>query len=468
VTSANTLTVPEGGTAQLTLCLSQAPAADVTAALALDTGADADLSITSSLSLLFTPTTWETPQAITLAAAEDDADADAGTATLRLSATGLSDKTVHLTEADDEVKLTVTADAGGTVTPAGTTVRAPGELVAIAAAPDTDVEFDAWTGDTTTVASPAAAQTTVTVNADTTLQATFILPFVTYYVDGTAGSNTYDGLAQTWGGGHGPKGTIQAAIDAAYADTASSGELIVVLPGIYAENTSFRGLDITLTSVDPADPAVIATTTISGSTADPWNCVAVTFGSGETAAATLDGLTVSTGYGRGIQCTNGSSPTIARCVVRNNCGSMEAAGGGLYCSGGSPTVRGCLFYGNSSPWGGGAIELSSSSPTIVNCTIAYNTGYGMMEPCSGGIQCWDGSPVVRNCILWGNLDASWSDSRQIIGYGTSTPAVSYSCVQGGQAGVSTSVVWGTGNLSGDPLFASSATGNYRLQSEGGR
>jgi hypothetical protein len=460
VTSATAVTVPEGGTAQLTLCLSQAPAADVTAALTLDTGADSDISITSSLSLLFTPATWATPQSIGLAAAEDDADADAGTATLRISATGLSAKTVALTEGDNEVKLTVTADAGGAVTPPGMTVRALGEQVAIAANPDTDVQFDAWTGDTANVANPAAAETTVTVNADTALQATFILPFVTYYVDGAAGSNTYDGLAQSWGGVHGPKATIQAAIDAAYADTANTGELVVVLPGTYAETVNFRGLAITVSSVDPEDPAVVSATIVSGNVMPPWNRVGVTFSSGETTSSTLQGLTVSTGYGRGILCTGGSSPTITRCIIRNNSGSAMSAGGGLYCSGGSPVIAGCLFFGNSPPSGSGAIELSGAAPQILGCTIAYNTGHGMMEPCSGGIQCWNSSPTIRNCILWGNVDATFADTRQIIGYGTSAPGVSYSCVQGGWTG--------TGNLASNPLFADSANGNYRLQSVDGR
>ena len=58
------------------------------------------------------------------------------------------------------------------------------------------------------------------------------------------------------------------------------------------------------------------------------------------------------------------------------------------------------------------------------------------------------------------MDATFADTRQIIGYGTSAPGVSYSCVQGGWTG--------TGNLASNPLFADSANGNYRLQSEGGR
>jgi hypothetical protein len=456
VTSVGTLSVPEGGTAQFTLCLSLAPGADLTAALALDTGADADLSITSSTSLVFTPANWATPQTIALAAAEDDADAANGAATLRIAATGVPDKTVALTEADDEVTLTVAADAGGTASPAGTTVRAPGEVVPIAATPATDVQFDAWTGDTATVANPAAAQTTVTVNTGTALLATFILPFVTYYVDGTAGNNAHGGFAQAWDGTHGPKQTVQAAIDAAYSDTANSGEVVIVLPGTYAEIVTFRGLDITLTGVDPDDLAVVAGTIISA----PSGTTAVTFGNGETAASVLTGLTLTSTSGRGISCT-GASPTIRNCRI---VGNSSAAGGGIYLSGSSAAIRNCLVYGNFTGMSGaGGIYTQSGSPTLENCTIAGNSA-GMGGALAGGVGVSSGSATLRNCILWGNTYGGNAAQGTVNGSAT----VSYSCIQGGTGGVSGNVTWGSGILSADPLFADSGNGNYRLQSAGGR
>jgi len=455
VTSTDALAVPEGDTAQLTLCLSQAPAADVSASLSLDTGADADLSITSSTTLVFCTTNWATPQTIVLADAED-ADAADGMATLRIAATGLSDKTVALSEVDDEVTLTVAADAGGTAAPAGATVRSPGEVVAISATPGTDVEFDAWTGDTATVANPAAAQTTVTVNTDTALLATFILPFVTYYVDGTAGNNAHDGLAQTWDGTHGPKLTVQAAIDAAYNDTGNSGELVLVLPGTYAESVSFRGLDITLSSLDPADPAVVASTTLSA----PSGGTAVTFGNGETAASVLTGFTVTSSSGRGISCS-GASPTVTYCRVRNN---SYYAGGGVYLSGSSATIRNCLVYSNFTGMSGaGGIYTQSGSPTIVNCTIAGNSA-GTGGALAGGLGVASGTATVRNCILWGNTYNGTAAQGTVNGSAT----VSYSCVQGGTSGISGNVSWGSGILSSDPLFADSGSGDYHLKSAFGR
>lgn len=68
--------------------------------------------------------------------------------------------------------------------------------------------------------------------------------------------------------------TIQGAIDAA-----NDGDLIVVAPGTYAEDVDFRGKDVTVRSIDPADSGV------------------VTFRRGKTAGAVLTGLTITNGSG---------------------------------------------------------------------------------------------------------------------------------------------------------------------------
>ena len=50
----------------------------------------------------------------------------------------------------------------------------------------------------------------------------------TYYVNGTTGNDTYDGLAETWDGTHGPKKTIQAGINASVSSNS--------LPQVLQEN----------------------------------------------------------------------------------------------------------------------------------------------------------------------------------------------------------------------------------------
>ncbi|MFP4082231.1 MAG: cohesin domain-containing protein, partial [Candidatus Aminicenantes bacterium] len=67
-------------------------------------------------SLTFTPDNWDTYQTVTLAASEDS-DADNGQATIRISASGVSDKDITATEQDDDalngsILLNLSATAG--------------------------------------------------------------------------------------------------------------------------------------------------------------------------------------------------------------------------------------------------------------------------------------------------------------------------------------------------------------------
>jgi uncharacterized delta-60 repeat protein len=101
VVSASNLSVPEGGSAAFTVRLAARPAADVTVAVAKGATGDADLNAATT-SLVFTPADWQTPQAVTVAAAED-ADASNGSATFTIGSTGLPDKTVTAAEADNDV-----------------------------------------------------------------------------------------------------------------------------------------------------------------------------------------------------------------------------------------------------------------------------------------------------------------------------------------------------------------------------
>lgn len=69
--------------------------------------------------------------------------------------------------------LSVSAGTGGTVSPTGGTYY-EGTEVDLSATPDTDYAFAGWTGDISTVADPASANTTVVVNANLNIAATFV------------------------------------------------------------------------------------------------------------------------------------------------------------------------------------------------------------------------------------------------------------------------------------------------------
>ncbi len=248
---------------------------------------------------------------------------------------------------------------------------------------------------------------------------------------------------------------IQHAITAA-----EDGDVIVIEPGLYEEKLRFAGKSITLTSVAPDDPAVRATTVLSGG--GPL----VTFADGETADSVLTGFTVA-GGSYGIVC-NGSSPTIHCCdVIGNTSAGIKVWGGG------EPAVSRCEILANRigvEMWadvsgrriqrnygtfsncviaGNRSGGVYSGYPVLENCTIADNLGYGVSSV----------APVLVNSIVYFN-DGVNLDARQ-------EATVSYSNVEGG---------WpGQGNIEADPLFVARGQwlddmlwmpGDYHLQSQG--
>jgi hypothetical protein len=170
----------------------------------------------------------------------------------------------------------------------------------------------------------------------------------------------------------------------------------------------------------------------------------VVVGGGTDSTSILDGFTICAGYAAG--------------------GGYGNYGGGMYNSGGSPTVRNCTFIGNVGIFGGGMYNGSSSTPTLTNCTFIDNwvSGFG------GGMDDYSSSPKLTNCTFlrnsaWGNGEAIYNDTSSptltncIIwgsgnspiynNYSSSAPVISFSDIQGGYPG--------PGNINSDPLFVRS-------------
>ncbi len=99
-------------------------------------------------------------------------------------------------------------------------------------------------------------------------------------------------------------GYIQDAID-----DAMNGDEIILSEGSYRENINLRGKNLTIRSINPTEPAVVAATVISGSSQGPT----VILPDGEHASCLLDGFTI-TGGTVGISC-RGASPTIRNCTI---------------------------------------------------------------------------------------------------------------------------------------------------------
>jgi len=272
---------------------------------------------------------------------------------------------------------------------------------------------------------------------------------------------------------------IQAAIDDSH-----NGDTVKIMPGIYTGNGNrgidFKGKAITVQSTEPDDPCVIASTVL--------DCQGLNrgfyFHSQENSDSVINGLTIINGYaadGGGI-INDFSSPTIKNCIFKgNSVDSFSGHGGGMYnyicnpiimnCTFSNnyahygagmyngpkshPILQNCLLIENEGVAGGGMYNVDGSNPTITNCSFINNTGCNDRDDCVGGIRNQGGSsyggcnPVITNCILWGNSDGGGTDeSAQISYYAGGTPIINYCCIQSWSGSLG-----GTGNFGDDPLFS---------------
>ena len=219
-------------------------------------------------------------------------------------------------------------------------------------------------------------------------------------------------------------------------------DLIIVGPGIYNGDINFLGKRLTISSADPEDPNVVATTIIKGTDA------AVTFVNNEDANSVLTGFTI-TGANTGIYC-DVASPVISKCRITENKGSGIELHNGCMA-----LIEYCEITCNN----GTGIYLSSSEngqvttfnmPHIDNCIIAANRSHGI----------YGDMPLVANCTiaansgrgvssLWLQLDNSIiyfnSLNTDAVQIENTIALVTYSDVQGYSIGES--------NMDQDPCFA---------------
>lgn len=169
--------------------------------------------------------------------------------------------------------------------------------------------------------------------------------------------------------------------------------------------------------------------------------------------ARLDGFTITDGNANGIYSitTRGGgannsdcSPLYANCIFTGN--SASSGGAGMVNQNASTILINCSFINNNcnNGNGGGMTNFSSSSPKLINCSFAGNTGLD-----GGAIENQtQASAILTNCIIWGNTSGVLNTEA--------TATITYSIVQDGYDG--------TGNLNTDPLFVDAKNGNLRLQS----
>jgi len=312
---------------------------------------------------------------------------------------------------------------------------------------------------------------------------------VILYVD-VSGNDAWDGLAPAWDGAHGPKRTIQAAINAA-----AGGDEISVAAGTYTEAINLLGKAVYLHSSAGPEATIINGTGLGTSV--------VTCTSSEGLDTIVEGFTVTGGtgtvtglYSRGGGMYNyNSSPTVWNCIFTGNqVSTTYGYGGGMATNNGFPTVAYCRFIENQATFRGGGMCNELSSPTVVNCVFSGNSSgrYG------GGLQNWDSEPTVVNCIFTGNTavmtggaactewyavftaaNCTFSGNTSDNGVGGifagyASSSILTNCIvwgeTGGAIGGSTTVTYsdieggysGTGNINAAPQFLDASGGYYQL------
>ncbi|MHC4687940.1 MAG: choice-of-anchor Q domain-containing protein, partial [Planctomycetota bacterium] len=149
--------------------------------------------------------------------------------------------------------------------------------------------------------------------------------------------------------------------------------------------------------------------------------VHVIIGSWTDETAVLDGFTITGGYSEGEgggMYNTGGTPTLIHCKFIRNfatcCGgaisNLDTEIGPIFRG---PTLIHCTFIENSTNKSGGAIYNNEASPILINCTFIGNSA-----KLRGGAISGDSSPSLTNCKFIGNYvqgreddDGIWHDGH---------------------------------------------------------
>ena len=162
------------------------------------------------------------------------------------------------------------------------------------------------------------------------------------------------------------------------------------------------------------------------------------------------------------------SVNIDRCVFEHNHGIN---GAGLYmirCYERPCNISNSLFANNYSEHFGGGLAISDSSPEMNNLTVVDNYSYGVT--CGGIFFYQHSSPIVRNCVIYGNEHYnSLNDPIQIWiwTYDDYVPEFHNCLIEFGLENITGHEnVQVYGNcLDENPLFVDPENENYRLSAE---
>jgi predicted outer membrane repeat protein len=264
------------------------------------------------------------------------------------------------------------------------------------------------------------------------------------YVDATRANDSGSGLS--WATAHKYLQTALAAAqpgdqiwvaEGTYKPTTSTTDRTISF--VMKENVKIYGgftkgqIHLTDRNINPATNNTILSGDINNDNALTGNSyhVVLNDGNGLTAAAVLDGFTLTGGNAEvllsypgnsgGGMFNRSSSPTLTNCSFLNN--TAAYAGGGMSNSTSYPLLTNCSFINNSADAGGGISNIIFT-PTLINCSFVNNSAtsgggiadYSNYNPsltnCSflnntaslrgGALFSSSLSPKLVNCVLFGN------------------------------------------------------------------
>jgi len=243
--------------------------------------------------------------------------------------------------------------------------------------------------------------------------------------------------------------------------------------------TLLGGFNATETLATQRNPAVNVTT-LSGDLSGNDGAWPGTAGRGDNShhvlsatdtgsSGTIDGFTISGGYanvggtgldsdkGAGLIVLGGATPAIINCRFVNN--RTTFGGGAVYIRQSSPTLTDCTLVANNGGTYGGACDMANlCNPVWTRCTIEGNTAGR-----AGGVEVYGGSqPVFSNCLFINNTSTATGASAPKGGgalYIQQSTVTVRSCTISGN----TSAVSGGGllNVNGDVRVANSILWNNR-------
>jgi hypothetical protein len=164
----------------------------------------------------------------------------------------------------------------------------------------------------------------------------------TYHVNTRTGGDWYNGLSESY-----PFATIQKAIN-----TARNGDVVLVWPGTYYEDITFRSKAITVQSA--ADAAVIVAP----------DYYAFSFYGAETSKSTLTNFVIKGCPVSAILC-EGASPTLKNLTIVDNDFGIQA----FY--GAEPYIINCILWGNGA---GDLFQCDATFSCVQRGPADYGTG----------------------------------------------------------------------------------------------